>query len=97
MISGARTPLTVDLGGYRVAISAGANGIGKVMADSFSTCGASVFVSDVDERALAASGHPGVRADAGSPSDCEAFVDAFRPGCAVRPQRRRLDRVAGAG
>lgn len=76
MISGARTPLTVDLGGYRVAISAGANGIGKVMADSFSTCGASVFVSDVDERALAASGHPGVRADAGSPSDCEAFVDA---------------------
>ena len=33
MRGGARTPLTVDLGGYRVAISAGANGIGKVMAD----------------------------------------------------------------
>ena len=42
MIHGARTPLTVDLGGYRVAISAGANGIGKVMADSFAACGASV-------------------------------------------------------
>jgi NAD(P)-dependent dehydrogenase (short-subunit alcohol dehydrogenase family) len=75
MISGARSPLTVDLGGYRVAISAGANGIGKVMADSFAACGASVFVSDVDEAALAACGHPGVRADAGDPADCEAFVD----------------------
>ena len=41
MITGARTPLTVDLGGYRVAISAGANGIGKVIADSFAACGAS--------------------------------------------------------
>jgi NAD(P)-dependent dehydrogenase (short-subunit alcohol dehydrogenase family) len=76
MISGARTPLTVDLGGYRVAISAGANGIGKVIADSFGQCGASVFVSDVDERALAACGHPGMRADAGDPAECDAFVDA---------------------
>jgi NAD(P)-dependent dehydrogenase (short-subunit alcohol dehydrogenase family) len=76
MISGARTPLTVDLGGYRIAISAGANGIGKVIADSFSQCGASVFVSDVDERALAACDHPGMRADAGIPTDCDAFVDA---------------------
>jgi NAD(P)-dependent dehydrogenase (short-subunit alcohol dehydrogenase family) len=46
------------------------------MADSFAACGASVFVSDVDERALADCGHPGVRADAGRPADCEAFVDA---------------------
>jgi NAD(P)-dependent dehydrogenase (short-subunit alcohol dehydrogenase family) len=76
MISGARTPLTVDLGGWRVAISAGANGIGKVMADSFAACGASVFVSDIDERALSACEHPGMRADAGKPADCEAFVDA---------------------
>jgi NAD(P)-dependent dehydrogenase (short-subunit alcohol dehydrogenase family) len=76
MISGARSPLTVDLGGYRVAISAGANGIGKVMADSFAACGAAVFVSDVDERALAGCDHPGVRADAGVPTECEAFVDA---------------------
>ncbi len=75
MISGARTPLTVDLGGYRIAISAGANGIGKVIADSFSYCGASVVVSDVDERALAACGHPGIRADAGDPTDCYGFVD----------------------
>jgi NAD(P)-dependent dehydrogenase (short-subunit alcohol dehydrogenase family) len=75
MIGGARSPLTVDLTGYRVAISAGANGIGKVIADSFANCGAAVFVSDVDEAALAACGHPGVLADAGDPADCEAFVD----------------------
>ena len=75
MIAGARTPLTVDLGGYRVAISAGANGIGKVMADSFAACGAAVFVSDIDEVALASCGHPGVAANAALPEDCEAFVD----------------------
>ena len=75
MMSGARTPLTVDLGGYRVAITAGANGIGKAMADSFAACGAQVFVGDVDPKALAACGHPGMRADAGLPADCEAFVD----------------------
>ena len=76
MITGARTPLTVDLGGYRVAISAGANGIGKVMADSFAACGAQVFVSDVDQRALDSCGYQGIRADAGNPAECEAFVDA---------------------
>jgi NAD(P)-dependent dehydrogenase (short-subunit alcohol dehydrogenase family) len=76
MVTGARTPLTVDLSGLRVAITAGANGIGRVMANSFVDCGARVFVSDVDEDALTASGHPGMRADAGVPADCEAFVDA---------------------
>ena len=76
MVTGARTPLTVDLSGLRVAITAGGNGIGRVMADSFVDCGARVFVSDVDEDAVTASGHPGMRADAGVPADCEAFVDA---------------------
>lgn len=76
MISGARTPLTVDLGGMRVAITAGANGIGRVMADSFAACGARVFVSDVDQTALDACGHHGMRANAGVPAECEAFVDA---------------------
>lgn len=76
MVTGARTPLTVDLSGLRVAITAGGNGIGRVMADSFVDCGARVFVSDVDEDALTASGHPGMRADAGVPADCEGFVDA---------------------
>jgi NAD(P)-dependent dehydrogenase (short-subunit alcohol dehydrogenase family) len=76
MVEGARTPLTVDLTDYRVAISAGANGIGKVMADSFAYCGAQVFVSDVDAGALEHCGHPGMKADAGDPAACEAFIDA---------------------
>lgn len=76
MVTGARTPLTVDLSGLRVAITAGANGIGRVIADSLVDCGARVFVSDVDDDALTESGHPGTRADAGVPADCEAFVDA---------------------
>jgi short-subunit dehydrogenase involved in D-alanine esterification of teichoic acids len=59
MVTGAHTALTVDLTGYKVAISAGANGIGKVMADSFAYCGATVFVGDVDARALNECGHPG--------------------------------------
>lgn len=76
MIQGATTPLTVDLTGLRVAITAGANGIGKVMADSFAACGADVFVSDVDDAALKSCGHAGMRADAGVAAECEAFVDA---------------------
>ena len=76
MITGARTPLTVDLTGLRVAISAGAGGIGRVMADSFAACGAAVFVSDIDPGLLSACPHPSVRADAGNPDDCAAFVDA---------------------
>src|ERR1700761_8244552 len=76
MVSGVLTPLTVDLTGYRVAISAGANGIGKVMADSFAHCGAQVFVSDVDTTALATCGNAGMRADAGDAAQCEAFIDA---------------------
>jgi NAD(P)-dependent dehydrogenase (short-subunit alcohol dehydrogenase family) len=75
MVNGANTPLTVDLTGLRVAISAGANGIGKVMADSFATCGADVFVSDVDSAALGTCGHKGMQADAGDFAQCEAFVD----------------------
>ena len=76
MVTGANTPLTVDLTGYKVAISAGANGIGKVMADSFVDCGASVFISDIDAAAVAACGHRGMVADAGDAAQCEAFVDA---------------------
>ena len=58
-------PLTVDLTGYKVAITAGANGIGKVMADSFAYCGAKVFISDIDGVAVASCGHAGMVADAG--------------------------------
>lgn len=74
MAEGARLPVPLDLTGLRVAISAGAGGIGRVMADSFAACGARPFVSDVDEAALASCGHPGMRADAGSAAELEAFV-----------------------
>jgi len=76
MITGARSPLTVDLSGLRVAITAGAGGIGRVMADSFAACGARLFVSDIDPAALAACGHPGMRADAALVADMEQFVDS---------------------
>ncbi len=76
MITGARTPLTVDLTGLRVAISAGAGGIGRVMADSFAQCGAAVFVSDIDAAALAACPYPNMRADAAVAAEMEGFVDA---------------------
>jgi NAD(P)-dependent dehydrogenase (short-subunit alcohol dehydrogenase family) len=76
MISGARTPLTVDLTDLRVAITGAAGGIGRVMADSFSFCGAHVFISDIDPVALATSPHPHMRADAGVPAECEALIDA---------------------
>ena len=69
------TPLPVDLGGLRVAISAGAGGIGRVMADAFAARGARLFVCDVDEEALATCPHPNMRADMGETAECEAFVD----------------------
>lgn len=75
MMGGARTPVPLDLSGLRVAITAGAGGIGRVIADSFAYCGASVFVSDVDEAGLAACGHPGMRADAGLVAELDAFMD----------------------
>lgn len=76
MVTGASTPLPVDLTGQRVAITAGANGIGRVMADSFVHCGARVFVSDIDAAALASCDHPGMRADAGSVAELDAFMTA---------------------
>ena len=76
MIEGARIPLLVDLSGQRVLITGGAGGIGRVMADSFAACGARIFLCDVDEAALAACGHPGMIADAGSAAALDAFMTA---------------------
>jgi NAD(P)-dependent dehydrogenase (short-subunit alcohol dehydrogenase family) len=75
-MQGSTAPLTVRLDGMRVAISAGAAGIGRVMADSFAACGARVFLCDVDREALAACPHPSVFADVESPEGCDAFMDA---------------------
>ena len=76
MVQGANLPVPLDLAGLRVAITGGAGGIGRVMADSFAACGARVFVSDIDRVALAECRHPGVFADAGSVQDLERFIDA---------------------
>lgn len=76
MIVGAKTHLPVDLYGLRVAITGAAGGIGLVMADSFAACGARVFVSDVNEAALAVCGHDGMIADAGSAAAMEGFIDS---------------------
>ncbi|GAA0576661.1 SDR family oxidoreductase [Craurococcus roseus] len=75
-MQGSKTPLTVRLDGLRVAVSAGAAGIGRVMADSFTACGARVFLCDVDREALAACPHPSVFADVETPEGCDAFMDA---------------------
>ncbi len=76
MIEACTSPLTVDLTGLRVAISAGAGGIGRVMADSFATRGARVFVCDVDPETLAACPHANMAADMADAAACEGFVNA---------------------
>ncbi len=58
-------------------VSAGAAGIGRVIADSFVAHGASVMVCDVDDGALndyrgAHPGHPTVRADVGVQAEVDA-------------------------
>ncbi len=73
---GSTTPLTVRLDGLRVAVTAGAAGIGRAMADSFAACGARVFLCDVDRGALASCPHPSVFADVEGPEGCDAFMDA---------------------
>src|SRR5579885_1604476 len=75
MIEGGKTPLPVNLNVLRVAVTAGGNGIGKVIADSYVATGARVFVCDVDERALAECGHAGMRADCGQVAEIDAFMD----------------------
>jgi NAD(P)-dependent dehydrogenase (short-subunit alcohol dehydrogenase family) len=69
-------PLTVRLDGLRVAITAGAGGIGRALADGFASCGARVFLCDLDREALAACPHPSMLADMETVEGCEGFVDA---------------------
>jgi NAD(P)-dependent dehydrogenase (short-subunit alcohol dehydrogenase family) len=76
MVEGSREFLPVSLAGMRVAISAAASGIGKVMADGFTRAGARVFICDIDEAALHASGHDGIVADMRDPAAVSGFVEA---------------------
>ncbi len=76
MVAGAASCLPVELAGLRVAITAGASGIGRVIVDSFAARGARVFVCDIDAAALAACGHDGMLADAGDADAMAGFVDA---------------------
>jgi len=69
--------------GLRACITAGASGIGRVIADSLIAHGARVMVSDVAEAALddfrqAHPEHEAVRADAGSEADTEALFAVVR-------------------
>ncbi|MEM8936294.1 MAG: SDR family oxidoreductase [Pseudomonadota bacterium] len=64
----------------RVAISAGAGGIGRVIAEAFLEGGADVYVCDVDESAVTEfkGRNPyatAVTADAGNPNDVDQFFD----------------------
>ncbi len=63
----------------RVLITAGASGIGRAMADAFDTAGYEVWVTDVDEAALAAlpSHFHGHRADASSEADVKSVFAAL--------------------
>lgn len=67
----------------RACVTAGAGGIGRVIADSLIAHGARVVVSDIAEAALDAfrqahPGHVAVRADIGSEVDTEALFDVVR-------------------
>ncbi|MDX6749842.1 SDR family oxidoreductase [Geminicoccaceae bacterium 1502E] len=67
--------------GLRVLVTAGAGGIGRVMADTFVAHGARVMICDVDEAALdgwrkAHPGQPAIRADVASPADVDALFEA---------------------
>ena len=66
----------------RVAVSAGARGIGRTIAESLLEGGAEVYVCDVDDNALEEFKHRNpyahaIKADAGSPADVDAFFDAI--------------------
>ena len=45
--------LPVDMAGKRVVVTAGAAGIGRAIAEGFLACGASVYVCDIDDEAIA--------------------------------------------
>ncbi len=73
--------MNTRLDGARVLITAGAAGIGRVIAETFLEAGARIHVCDIDDAALAeiAGAHPAIttsRADVSKPDDVAALFDA---------------------
>jgi NAD(P)-dependent dehydrogenase (short-subunit alcohol dehydrogenase family) len=73
-------PINLSAKGMRVLITAGAAGIGRVMAETFVAHGARVHVCDIDEKALASVGTPltGSRADVSDLSQVERLFEDVR-------------------
>jgi NAD(P)-dependent dehydrogenase (short-subunit alcohol dehydrogenase family) len=71
--------LPVDLAGKRVLVTAGADGIGRTIAEAFLHAGARVHVCDVAEAALAdvTSAHPSISASRTDVSDVAAVGAMF--------------------
>ncbi len=70
------TPMTSDLGNNRVLITAGASGIGRAMGEAFAATGALVWVTDIDDAALATVPETW-RRDRVDASDPQAMADLF--------------------
>ncbi len=73
--------LPVDLSGQRVVVTAGAGGIGRVIARAFQSRGARIAICDVDTKALddaRTEFHGGVveKADVSDPSEVAKFFEA---------------------
>lgn len=70
MTTGERVP-TIDVRGLKVLVTAGAAGIGRVIAETFAVAGARVHVTDLQGDALrdAVSGSTGLTGSAGDASD----------------------------
>ena len=70
--------MTHELTGKRILITAGAAGIGRIMAEKMNAAGARVFVCDIDQTALAdlSTTHPDIGQMQADISD-RAAVDAF--------------------
>jgi NAD(P)-dependent dehydrogenase (short-subunit alcohol dehydrogenase family) len=71
--------LPVDMSGKRVVVTAGAAGIGRAIAEGFLACGASVYVCDIDEEAVARmlAENPGVLGTVADVSDVAAVDSMF--------------------
>jgi len=72
--------LPIDLSHQRVVVTAGANGIGKTIAEGFQSCGASVFFCDIDEIAVEnmLSEHVGMQGCVTDVSDVESINQMFQ-------------------